>query len=140
MEYHCLMMVSGSLGSTAGFPQFAAKRTLLGVPEPLDLYVKDLVLWTGKPTEYASMSRRVVYQVVERKDPADSTMYVQYRFRAVFDFENPVGTLVDPTGWMTAREMKKLSLLDLATLRLHFDNFIREWAKSVGEGNIDDVR
>lgn len=108
--------------------------------KPQELQVGDLVLWTGKPSEYSSFSRRIVYQVVERKEPEKDSHYVTYRFRAAFDFENPMGTLCDVTGFSTSREMKRLSLLDLATLRLHFDNFIREWAKQVGEANIDDVR
>ena len=109
-------------------------------PEIVDLHVGDLAVWTGKPNEYAPLSRRVIYQVIERKEPPEGSYYVQYRFRAVFDIENPIGTVVESTSFMTSREMKKLSLLDLGSLRLHFDNFIREWAKQVCGANIDDVR
>lgn len=108
--------------------------------ESVDLQVSDLVMWTGRVTEFSTMSRRVVYRVVERKDPTDESNYVQYRFSPAFDLESPIGSSLDVTPWMTAREMKRLGLLDLGTMRLHFDNFIREWAKRAGEPDVDEVR
>jgi hypothetical protein len=126
-------MVSGSLG-----PSPATLTTFNGSPiagalstrEP-ELSVGDLILWTGKQTEYSSMRNRVIYQVTARETTAGSS-YSHYRFRPVFDFENPMGTDLTVNGTMTIREMKRLTLLDLGVLRLMFDHFVREWARSQG--------
>ena len=87
------------------------------------------------------MKQRIIYQVAEKKSAPDGygTPW-QYRFRIAFDLEHPMGVNLDMVGFMTLREMRRLTLLDLATLRLHFDNFIREWARMMGEPDPDDVR
>ena len=98
-----------------------------------ELAIGDLVFWTGKSTDFTMMKPRVIYQVIERKEPEQHASYAQYRFRPVFDIANPVGITVESVGFMTAtREMKKLNLLDLGILRLTFDNFIRDWTRSQG--------
>jgi hypothetical protein len=78
--------------------------------------------------------------VISKKSPEDTTYISQYQFQVAFDFSNPVGVPIDSFGFSTTRELKRLSLLDVCTLRLHFDNFIREWARLNGEANPDDVR
>lgn len=97
-------------------------------------------MYTGKPTEYTSFHKRCIYQVIAKKDEHDSDYMSKYHFRLAFDFENPMGSPLDTVSFSTTREMKKVTLLDLATLRLHFDNFIREWTKQMGEADIDAVR
>lgn len=109
-------------------------------PPPPELFVGDLVMYTGKVTEHSSFRRGSIYQVIKKKEPTDPEYAATYHFRLVFDMENPMGSPLDTVGFSTTREMKKLSLLDLATIRLHFDNFIREWAKAVGEADVDEVR
>lgn len=132
-------MVTGTLGPVLPPTPPAAKQTRWG--EPFELDVGDLCIWTGKPTEHAMMFRRVIYQVVE-KTPATGASYSKnnYSFIVAFDFENPLGKSMVPVNHMGTREMKKLSLLDLATLRLHYDSFITDWARRMGERDPNDVR
>lgn len=102
-------------------------------PEP-DLHVGDLVMWDGKPSEHGSFRHGIIYRVVGRTEPGEKTTYdiPRYQFLPVFDFSRPMGTAVESFDFSTIRDLKKLNLLDLGTLRLHYDNFIREWAKSCG--------
>lgn len=105
----------------------------------VDLAVGDLVMWTGKTSDYGLLYRRIIYQVVEKRDPIEDGHVVQYKFRAVFDFENPVGTPLTPSGYMSARDVKRISLLDLGIMRLTFDTFVKEWAQEQGMlTNLDD--
>lgn len=104
----------------------------LGRHELIELNVGDLVLWVGKQTEYTFLNRRTLYQVVERREPEKPERIVQYRFRAVYDIENPIGTAVDATPFISSRDTKRIDLLDLGVLRLTFDTFIKEWARSRG--------
>jgi hypothetical protein len=92
----------------------------------------------GKVTEYATLHRRVVYQVVgkENTNPVTSFATHRYMFRVAFDFENPMGTNLDAVAYMGTRDLKRIELLDLGTIRLHFDNFLREWALKMGHGDV----
>lgn len=105
-----------------------------------ELAVGDLCMWMGKPSEYSGLSRRVIYQCVEKKRRDEPSKELVYRYRVAFDFENPMGSSLDLTNLTSSRDMKRMSLLDVATLRLHFDCFIKEWAQAQGAGDPDDVR
>lgn len=113
-----------------------------GPQAKLELEVGDLCMWTGKQNEHSTYKNRVIYRCVEKRlnENSDGTTYISQRFIVAFDLENPMGQQLDPIGFGSARDMKRLSLLDVCTMRLHFDNFIREWAKVNGMGNPDDVR
>lgn len=113
-----------------------------GTPAKLELDVGDLCMWSGRQSEHTTYRNRVIYRCVEKRlqDHGDGTTYFSHRFVVAFDLENPMGQPMDTIGFGSAREMKRLSLLDICTLRLHLDNFVREWAKSQGMGNPDDVR
>ena len=101
----------------------------------------DLVMWTGRPNEYSTLRRGVIYKCIEAKEtPESHWSRRQYRFGIAFDIEDPVGTPMGQTGFMGSHEMKRLSLLDVATIRLHLDAFIRSWARSMESVDIDDVR
>lgn len=104
-----------------------------------ELQVGDLVMYVGKVTEHMPLHRRCIYKVVRKRHPEDAQHVATYHFRPVFDFENPLGQSLDMIGWSTLRDLRKLSLVDLGTLRLHFDNFIREWARQVGHDNADEA-
>lgn len=118
------------------------KHQIHGFPRPdFELYVGDLVMWDGKPHEHCYFRHGMIYRVVN-KIPPDGTMtysIARYKFVPVFDFTNPVGQSLDSFEYSTTRNLKRLSLLDLGTLRLHFDNFIREWAKQEGM-DVDDTQ
>lgn len=119
-------MVSGSLGHVSD-----------------ELNIGDLCVFTGKQSEYSLLHRRVIYRVVEKETRPDNELLstrFTYRFQVAFDLENPTGTVLTTTGKMGVHDMKRLSLLDVATIRLHYDHFIKEWARTMGEANPDDVR
>lgn len=97
------------------------------------LEVGDLVLWVGKPSEYATFHRRLVYQIVEIVHLENSAATCSYRLRPAFDIENPIGCTVETTGYpVMSAYLKKLTLLDVGIIRLKFDSFIKEWAKNLG--------
>lgn len=109
--------------------------------QPTELNVGDIVLYVGD-MKYAILQRRVVYRVTEKEQQPENASYpFSYRFTAAFDLENPLGQVIEPSCQMSSlKDFRKLGLLDLATLRLHFDAFIREWAKQMGQPNPDEVR
>lgn len=104
------------------------------VPRPdIALEIGDLVLWDGKPHEHSSFKHGVIYKVVGKQEAGESNLNLaRYHFRVVYEFNRPVGQEVASFEFSTTRDLKKLSLLDLGTLRLYLDNFIREWAKEEG--------
>lgn len=106
------------------------------------LDIGDLCIWTGNQSEHSTYKNRLIYRCVEKRDneSTDGSTYTSYRFVIAFDLSNPIGVHMDPVGFGSIREMKKLTLLDVATIRLHYDNFIREWAKQQGMPDPDDVR
>jgi len=109
--------------------------------EPYELSLGDLCIWVGKQTEYSPLSRRVIYQVIDKEDAATSSWSKHvYKLAPAFDLENPIGTSVEPVSHNGTRDMKRLSLLDIATIRLHYDNFIKQWARHAGQCDPDDVR
>lgn len=111
------------------------RNRMQGFPKPdIKLEVGDLVMWDGKPSEHCTFRHGMIYRVVGKQPPDEKSTYdiTRYRFITVFDFARPVGQPVDSFEFSTTRDLKRLSLLDLGTLRLHFDNFIREWAKQEG--------
>lgn len=98
----------------------------------LELQVGDLVMWTGKETEHSSLKRRLIYQVVSKKlEGTPPHENWRHQLRVAFDFEQPSGTNLQTISW-SSWELKKLSLLDLGTLRIHFDTFIKWWAETQG--------
>lgn len=105
--------------------------------EPYELAMGDMVMFTGNP-EHSSLHHRVVYRVAG-KEPASSTSLSNhmYRFQVVFDFENPMGRDLHVATKLGTRGIKRLSLLDLATLRMRLDEFIKEWAASLGESTVE---
>ncbi len=108
------------------------------------LIVGDLVIGAAGSDYIAALKKRVIYQVVEVIPPADDETdeikkYHKYKLRTAFDIESPVGTAIE-CFTVSSHSLRKLTLLDVATIRLHFDQFIREWAKSQGAIDIDDVR
>ena len=107
-----------------------------------DLEVGDLCLWTGTQSEHSTYKNRIIYRCVEKRqnENSDGGTYVSYRFVVAFDISNPLGQQLDPIGFGGVREMKRLTLLDVCTIRLHYDNFIKEWAREMGAANPDDVR
>lgn len=108
---------------------------------PDNLCVGDLVMWTGKSTEYATFHRRIIYVVAEIMHPEDPSRTRSFKLRPAFDIESPIGTVIETTGYpVLSSYLKKLSLLDVASIRLHYDNFIKEWAKSQGLASPDEVR
>jgi hypothetical protein len=113
---------------------------MVGLRKPgAELRVGDLVMWYGKPSDYASFQRRVVYQVVERIEPSqDEGRQAQYRYRPVFDLENPIGVPTEPTCLMSSREMKQIRLIDLGMMRMLFDSFIRTWIADQGSPEATD--
>lgn len=88
-------------------------------------------MWNGKEgNNFTSIARRVIYRVIEKEPAGTSSLSKHcYGLAAVFDFENPVGMQMSTVKHNGTRDMKRLSLIDLATIRLHYDNFIKEWAK-----------
>lgn len=110
--------------------------------QPITLNVGDLVVYVGKQNEYTSMNKRVIYRVVEKEQQDEkNTSPFLYKFSVAFDIENPLGQAIEPTiSLYSLRDLRRLELLDLATLRLHFDHFIRTWAKQMGEVSPDEVR
>jgi len=119
-----------------------ATTTTPPAKKPLELEVGDLVFYTGKVTEYTQFKHRIIYRCIEKKYSGEGeNSYLSYKYVAAFDFENPLGVgLASIGGFSNISDFKKLSLLDVCTLRLHFDNFIREWAKDMGKADPDDVR
>lgn len=105
-------------------------------PKPLEkLNVGDIVMWTGKVTEYSPFQRRLIYQVVQVIPAAATDIHQEpkYRLRPAYDIENPVGAVVEAASFtISSNHLKNLSLLDMGIIRLTFDNFIKEWAKSKG--------
>ena len=91
--------------------------------------------------EHTKLKQRTIYQVVEKKlQPQSTFSHHEYRYRVAFDFENPVGQTSELISHWGTRGLKKLSLVDVGFMRLAFDNFIREWARSQGADDTDDVR
>jgi hypothetical protein len=108
--------------------------------ERYQLQLGDLCMFVGMTDVYKQMHRHVVYQVVA-KERADSTSlsHNRYTLRIAFDLENPSGSHTpEPTTIYGTKSLKKISLLDLATMRLHFDDFIRWWAKTQGREDTGD--
>lgn len=108
---------------------------------PLELNLGDVVMYVGD-VKYAILQRRVIYRVVDKEQqPENATYPYMYKFCAAFDIENPLGQTVESSCQMSSlKDFRKLGLLDLATLRLHFDAFIKEWAHQMGQPNPDEVR
>lgn len=100
----------------------------------LELEVGDLVMWDGKPHEHSLFRHGIIYRVMNKREPENTTymQHQQYQFRAVFDFNRPVGQPIEAFGYSTVRDLKRLSLVDLGVLRMTFDSFIKEWAKQEG--------
>lgn len=89
---------------------------------------------------FTSMSKRVIYQVIEKNVTDNGSLSTfNFQFRTAFDFENPTGTDLNTVSRNGTRDMRRLDLVDLGTLRLHFDRFIEAWAKKFSEDD-DDVR
>ena len=103
---------------------------------PTELFVGDLVVWTGKPSQYSSIRHGVIYRIVERKVNEHDPLVAVYRLGTAFEFTNPVGTHMELSGFSGAHELRKLSLLDLGIIRLTFDAFIKEWARTKGAESI----
>jgi hypothetical protein len=102
--------------------------------EGWELSVGDLCLFTGDE-KFSSLKSRLVYQVVSKEDATMVSGYPQhrYRYRVAFDLENPSGTSTDTSiTFSSTRGMKKITLLDLGTLRLHLDEFVRWYARYKG--------
>lgn len=101
------------------------------------LDVGDLVMWCGKQTEGSMLRQRVIYLVTAKTETNVETViptgYPSYRYylRPAFDFERPTGQDMSQVSW-SSHDLKLISLLDLCTMRLHFDSFIRWWAKTQG--------
>lgn len=116
--------------------------THVALNDPLngwELQVGDLAVYVGD-SQYSSLKSRIIYQVVDKETGSDVSYATwRYRYRIAFDFENPTGTSTDTTPAMGVRGMKRVSLLDLATLRLHYDTFIQEYARYKGMEHHDDV-
>lgn len=115
-------------------------RTWKGTNERWELSVGDVCLFVGDE-KYSSLHRRIIYQVVAKEDaPGSSYSHHSYRYRVAFDFENPTGSSTDITSALGTRGIKKLDLIDLGTLRLHYDNFLRWWAVTQGmESSVEPV-
>ena len=145
-------MVTGSLGPpnatwSAASAGFTAKpmtgfTKIARIPiTEVELQIGDLCIWNGKQTEYSTLQRRVIYQVVGKQAaPDDAWNKFVYQYRIAFDIENPLGSTSGYITYNGSREMKKLDLLDVATIRLHYDHFIKEWAIAQGQPSPDDVR
>lgn len=108
------------------------------------LNVGDLVIAAAGSDFIATPKKRVIYQVIDVIPPAEDEtdalkLYNKYKLRTAFDIESPVGTAIE-CFTVSSHSLRKLTLLDVATIRLHFDQFIREWAKSQGAIDVDDVR
>lgn len=97
-------------------------------------------MFVGSTDIFKSMHRHVIYQVVDKGiAEGSSTSNHKYTLRIAFDMENPTGSHTpEPSSIYGTRSLKKLSLLDLATTRLHFDDFIRWWAKTQGMEDTGD--
>jgi hypothetical protein len=108
--------------------------------ERWQLEVGDLCIFVGDSDIYKQMRHRVIYQVVSKEEAASSSYsYNRYGLRIAFDIESPSGSSTEViTSHLGTKNMKKLSLLDLATTRLHFDDFIRWWAKTQGMEDTGD--
>jgi hypothetical protein len=103
-----------------------------GTFEKWELAVGDLCVFVGDE-KYSSLHRRTVYQVVSKvADQTASYSNNTYGYRVAFDFENPTGSSTDVIQGLGTRGMRKISLLDLATLRLHLDAFIKDFARYRG--------
>ncbi len=147
-------MVTGSLGPNVSgnatwsiaTPGFTAKPmtgfTKVKIPiTEVELQVGDLCIWNGKQTEYSVLNRRVIYQVVGKQASSEESWNrFVYQYRIAFDIENPVGSTSGLITYNGSREMKKLGLLDVATIRLHYDAFIKDWAIAQGQPSPDEVR
>jgi hypothetical protein len=122
--------VSSSLGTIVARP-----GTRLA--PPIELVPGDLTFFVGKQTEHSALQRRVIYQVTSI-EAHDGTLTRNLTLQPVFDFENPIGTELKTVTWCSESLLKKLNLLDIATLRLYLDNFLRAYAKRVGEPEQSD--
>lgn len=110
-----------------------------GTLETWQMQVGDLCMFIGDE-KHSQLHNRIVYQVVEKKEAlASSFSHHEYRYRVAFDIQNPVGVHVDTVSAYGTRGMRKLGLVDVGTVRLHLDNFLREWARSMGVDGSDDA-
>jgi hypothetical protein len=89
-----------------------------------------MALFVGDEKSH-TLKNRVIYQVVGKEEAPHSTYsHHTYRYRVAFDLANPLGTSLDDTHTgLGTRGMKKLSLVDVGTLRLRLDSFLKEWAR-----------
>lgn len=118
------------------------KNKIQGFPRPdIELEIGDLVMWDGKPHEHCSFRHGVIYKVVAKRgaDETSNLGVARYHFRAVYEFNRPIGQDVGSFEFSTTRDLKKLTLLDLGTMRLYLDNFIREWAKQEGIDVVEET-
>lgn len=108
--------------------------------QPVELNVGDLVAYVGD-AKYAVLNRRVIYRVVEKEQQPESSIYpYMYRFVSAFDLENPVGQHMERSHqFATLKDFRKIELLDLGIIRLVFDEFIKEWAKSQSNVSIEHM-
>jgi len=95
----------------------------------IELSLGELIVWTGKPTEYSQFFRRVIYEVVGKECVKDASWATHvYKLRPAYDIENPTGTDMTTFTYMGTRELKRLTLVDVGIMRLAFDNFIKQWS------------
>jgi len=116
----------------------AAPGSLKGTLESCELQLGDLCVYTVDD-KLSQLKNHVIYQVV-KKDALESTSYANHRyaFRAAFDVTSPVGDSIDSFVVLGTRGLRRLTLLDLCTIRLHLDDFIRQYARECGAESDSD--
>lgn len=100
-----------------------------------ELFHNDLVMYVGNP-DHSVLKPRIVYRVIDKElsEPtATSKATLFYRLQIAFDVEHPMGSTLEPTPKVSVRGLKRMSLLDLGTVRMLFDEFIKAWSRSVNE-------
>lgn len=97
----------------------------------VELHVGELIMYVGNP-EHSTLKPRVIYQVVKKEanDSKFSGTPFFYRLRPAFDIQNPTGTELETTSNLSVRGMRRLSLVDVGTLRMLLDEFIKQWSGS----------
>jgi len=110
----------------------AAPGSWKGTFETWELQVGDLCIFTGDE-KFSLLRHHLIYQVSQKEVNVGSTYSIhRYSYRVAFDVTNPTGSSVDETTALGTRGLRKITLLDLCTVRLHFDDFIRQYAQQCG--------